>query len=78
MLQNCNSHYIQYMYVNFLNADVHVILVIKAEETYENIGQGMKESLSSINSLIKDPYITIDNETYEVETFLCCDYKVIN
>ena len=67
------------MYVKFLNADVHVILVIKAEETYENIAaQWMKKSLSNINSLIKDPHITIDNETYEVETFLCCDYKVIN
>ena len=58
--------------------DVHVISVIKAEENYENIAQGMKGSLSSINRLISDPYIIIEEETYEVEIFLCCDYKVIS
>ena len=65
-------------YLSLSYIDVHVILVIKAEENYENKAQGMKGYMSSINRLISDPYIIIEEETsYEVETFLCCDYKAL-
>ena len=56
--------------------DVHVLSVIKASEEYETIAEGMKGSLDKINSLLKDPHITINDEIYDVELFLCSDYKV--
>ncbi|XP_065903646.1 uncharacterized protein [Dysidea avara] len=57
--------------------DVHVLSVIKASEEYETIAEGMKGSLDKINSLLKDPHITINDEIYDVELFLCSDYKMI-
>ena len=62
--------------IQFTFIDVHVLSVIKAAETYDNIAQGMKEPLEQINQLIKKPSIKINGQDYEVEIFLCCDYKV--
>jgi len=56
--------------------DVHVLSVIKAAEDYENIATGMKGSLDKINALLKNPHIIINDEVYDVELFLCSDYKV--
>ncbi|XP_065907727.1 uncharacterized protein [Dysidea avara] len=59
------------------HSDVHLLSVIKASEEYETIAEGMKGSLDKINSLLKDPHITINDEIYDVELFLCSDYKMI-
>ena len=56
--------------------DVHVLSVIKASEDYENIARGMKGSLDKINALLKHPHIEINDEIYDVEIFLCSNYKV--
>jgi len=53
-----------------------VLSVIKAAEDYENIAEGMKGPLDKINALIKNPYITINQEIYDIKLFLCSDYKV--
>ena len=56
--------------------DVHVLSVIKASENYDTIAEGMKGSLDQINRLLQQPHITINDEIYDVELFLCSDYKV--
>ena len=50
--------------------------MIKAPETYKNIAKGMKRSLDKINALLNDPHIVINDVIYDVEMFLCSDYKV--
>ena len=54
---------------------MQVVSVIKAEETYENIAEGMRISLQQINALIAKPNIVIYDEVYDLEFFLCSDYK---
>jgi len=53
-----------------------ILSVIKAAENYDTIAAGMKDSLDKINALLKDPYIVINEDLYNVELFLCSDYKV--
>ena len=60
----------------FYSLDVHVLSVLKADETYDNIAQGMQTPLKQINDLIKAPNVSINGKTYEIEIFLCADYKV--
>jgi len=59
-----------------LVTDVHVIAAMKASEEYETIAEGMKTSLDKINRFLKDPHLVIDGEVYDIEIFLCSDYKV--
>ncbi|XP_065887713.1 uncharacterized protein [Dysidea avara] len=61
----------------FNQSNVQVVSVIKAEETYENIAEGMRISLQQINALIAKPNIVIYDEVYDLEFFLCSDYKMI-
>jgi len=63
-------------YILCFIADVHVLSVIKAAEDYNNIAEGMKGPLDKINALLRDPHIVINEEVYDVELFLCSDYKV--
>jgi len=52
---------------------VHVLSVIRAQETYENKAEGMKGSLEQINEVLTNPFVNIQGEMYEIELFL---YKV--
>jgi len=60
----------------FIYADVQMVSVINAAETYENISKGMKNSLQQINEFIEKPSIEIDDDVFHLEFFLCSDYKV--
>ena len=33
--------------------------------------------IKAVNALVRDPYVTIDGETYEVELYLGGDYKML-
>jgi len=59
-----------------LVTDVHVVAVMKASEEYETILEGMRETLDKINRLLKDPHLLVNGEVYDIEIFLCSDYKV--
>ena len=56
--------------------DLHLVAAIKATENYENVSVGFANTFNEINQLIYHPTLTINGIDYEVEFFLCSDYKV--
>ena len=60
----------------FLFTDIHTISVIKTSESYVNITTGFQYSFTEINELIQGSQITVAGKTYQLNFFLCCDYKV--
>ena len=61
-----------------LHLDLHLVAAIKAAENYRNISVGFANIFNEINRLIDNPSLTINGIDYEVEFFLCSDYKVCN
>ena len=62
----------------YLLTDVHTIAVIKAKEDYNGMCEGYVNCFETINQIIRDSKIIIKGVTYNLEFFLCCDYKVYN
>jgi len=49
---------------------------MKAEESYDTIAESFKDAFDDINELVANPFVTIDDEQYEVMLYFSCDYKV--
>ena len=56
--------------------DIHTVAVMQAEETYENLANSFQSVFREINSLVKNPTLNIDEQSYTLIFYLCCDYKV--
>ena len=57
---------------------MYTIAVIKTKEDYNGICEGYANCFKTINQIIRDPKIAIKGVIYNLEFFLCCDYKVCN
>jgi len=55
---------------------VHTIAAVKVNEDYNSIAEGFSDCFETINEAIANPHVTINGITYNLEFFLCCDYKV--
>lgn len=58
--------------------DMHTVAVMKGEETYKNLEMSFQSVFGEINYLVKNSILTIDEQSYTVIFYLCCDYKVCN
>ena len=58
------------------NVDVHTIAAVKVKENYEGVAEGYEECFQYINEVLAKPEIMIAGIKYQLEFFLCCDYKV--
>jgi len=56
--------------------DIHVVVAIKAAENYSNISVGFRNIFYEVNRLIQDSALMIDGINYDLEFYLCSDYKV--
>ena len=54
----------------------HTFAAMVAEESYSSINTGFKEVTESINSLLENPAITVNDTTFQLEIILGGDYKV--
>ena len=52
------------------------IAIVKVKEDYEGIAEGYDSCFEEINRFIRRPEINIKGIDYQLEFFLCCDYKV--
>ena len=59
-----------------MHLDIHVVAAIKAAENYENVSVGFRNIFYEVNRLIENPTLTIDGIIYNLEFYLCSDYKV--
>ena len=62
----------------YMCIDIHTVAVMQAEEAYENLANGFQSVFGEINYMVKNPILTIDEQSYTVIFYLCCDYKVCN
>jgi len=56
--------------------DSTTFAVLKMQEEYENLALGFEECFQQVNTIINNPVIEIEEKTYELTFFMCCDYKV--
>ena len=63
----------EYMYTY-----MHTVAVMQAEETYENLATSFQSVFGEINNMVKNPVLTIYEQSYNVIFYLYCDYKVCN
>ena len=54
----------------------HTVAVMQAEEAYENLATSFQSVFGEINYMVKNPILNIDEQSYTVFFYLCCDYKV--
>ena len=54
----------------------HTFAAMVAEESYSSISTGFKEVTESINSLLENPSITVNDTTFQLEIILGGDHKV--
>ena len=54
--------------------DMHTVAVMQGEEAYENLAMSFQNVFGEINYMVKNP---IDEQSYTVIFYLCCDYKVL-
>ena len=59
-----------------IHLDLHIVAAIKAAENYQNLSVGFKNIFYEVNRLIQNPELMIDGIIYELEFYLCSDYKV--
>ena len=52
--------------------------VMQAEEAYKNLANSFQSVFGEINNMVKNPILTIDEQSYTITFYLCCDYKVCN
>jgi len=64
-------------YMHILFVAIHTIAAVKVKEDYNGIAEGYSDCFETINEVISSPQITINGVDYNLEFFLCCDYKVI-
>ena len=55
---------------------LHTFAIIKVKENYDGIAEGHEECFNSINEMLKTPEVVVEGKKYDLEFFLCCDYKV--
>jgi len=55
---------------------VHTIAAVKVKEDYNGIAESYADCFETINEAIANPHVTIYGINYNLEFFLCCDYKV--
>ena len=60
----------------YVHVDIHTVAVMKAEKNYDNLAESFRNVFDEINNLVENPTRTIDDESYTVIFYLCCDYKV--
>jgi len=61
---------------SLIKIDVHLVAVLKAPETYENISTGFNNVFQELNQLIAVPQLTVNDEVYKLKFYISCDYKV--
>ena len=75
LAKNCENPY----YMNeYMYTDMHTVAVMQAEETYGNLAMSFQSVFGEINNMVKNPVLTIYEQSYNVIFYLCCDYKVCN
>ena len=58
--------------------DIYTVAVMQAEEAHENLAMSFQSVFGEIKYMVRNPFLTIDEQCYTVIFYFCCDNKVCN